>query len=104
MRNVEPWSSRSASFSKTVCSLTSGAVDVIDVSEIQQDLLFSRGDEFLDASHIVGKRPVKVGLTNGAVTVIDQGIQPGELVITDGQYRVEAGTMVSILPSSVPSS
>ena len=58
----------------------------------------------VDASHIVGKRPVKVGLTNGAVTVIDQGIQPGELVITDGQYRVEAGTMVSILPSSVPSS
>lgn len=58
----------------------------------------------VDASHVVGKRPVKVGLTNGAVTVIEQGIAPGDLVITDGQYRVQAGTAVSIIASSVPSS
>jgi len=58
----------------------------------------------VDASHMVAKRPVTVGLTNGAVTVIDQGIQPREFVITDGQYRVQAGTTVSIVPSSVPSS
>jgi membrane fusion protein, multidrug efflux system len=58
----------------------------------------------VDTSHIVGKRPVKVGLTNGAVAVIDQGIEPGDLVITDGQYRVQAGTTVSIMSSSVPSS
>jgi multidrug efflux system membrane fusion protein len=53
---------------------------------------------------MVGKRPVKVGLTNGAVAVVDQGIEPGDLVITDGQYRVQAGTTVNILSSSAPSS
>jgi multidrug efflux system membrane fusion protein len=62
----------------------------------------------VDANHIVGKRPVVVGLVNGGVTAVDEGLQPGEQVITDGQYRVQEGTTVSILPASgtasVPSS
>jgi multidrug efflux system membrane fusion protein len=62
----------------------------------------------VDSSRIVGKRPIVAGLANGSVTVVDEGLQPGEEVITDGQYRVQAGTTVSILPTSatpsVPSS
>ena len=58
----------------------------------------------VDANHIVGKRPVMAGLANGSVTVVDEGLQPGEQVITDGQYRVQAGTAVSILPASATTS
>ena len=58
----------------------------------------------VDANHVVGKRPVMVGLANGTVTVVDEGLQPGEQVITDGQYRVQAGTTVSILPASATTS
>jgi multidrug efflux system membrane fusion protein len=58
----------------------------------------------IDANHIVGKRPVVAGLANGSVTVVDEGLQPGEQVITDGQYRVQAGTTVSILPATATTS
>ena len=58
----------------------------------------------VDANHVVGKRPVMAGLASGTVTVVDEGLQPGEQVITDGQYRVQAGTTVSILPASATTS
>jgi multidrug efflux system membrane fusion protein len=54
----------------------------------------------VDGEHVVSKRPVVVGLVNGGVTAVDEGLQPGEQVITDGQYRVQAGTTVTILPGS----
>jgi multidrug efflux system membrane fusion protein len=39
-------------------------------------------------------RPLQVGVDNGQVAVIEAGLMPGEQVVTAGQYRVQAGTLV----------
>jgi membrane fusion protein, multidrug efflux system len=53
----------------------------------------------IDANQIVQKRPVKVGFFDKTLAVIDDGLQSDEQVVTDGQYRIQAGTSVQILPS-----
>lgn len=42
----------------------------------------------------VSKRPVTVGYSNADLAVIAEGIQPGETVVTDGQYRIQDGDLV----------
>jgi multidrug efflux system membrane fusion protein len=44
--------------------------------------------------HIVQKRPLKVGVLNKTTAIIDDGLQPGEQIVTDGQYRIQAGSKV----------
>jgi multidrug efflux system membrane fusion protein len=44
----------------------------------------------------VEERPVTTGVTYGRYTVIEQGLKPGETVVTDGQLRLYAGAKVSI--------
>jgi membrane fusion protein, multidrug efflux system len=46
----------------------------------------------------VTKRPVKVAWSNKDIAVIDDGLVPGEQVVADGQYRIQAGTIVEIPP------
>jgi multidrug efflux system membrane fusion protein len=46
---------------------------------------------------VVQKRAIKVGVSNKVSAVIDGGLQAGELVVTDGQYRIEAGSTVEVL-------
>ncbi len=41
-------------------------------------------------------RPVVVGRTVGGDTVIEQGLQPGERVVTDGQLRLVPGAKVEV--------
>jgi len=43
------------------------------------------------------KRPIKTGVVNKISAIIDDGLQPGDLVVTDGQYRIEAGSVVEVL-------
>lgn len=43
-------------------------------------------------------RPVTVGPTVGNETVIQQGVQPGENVVTDGQLRLAQGAHVRLTP------
>jgi multidrug efflux system membrane fusion protein len=43
------------------------------------------------------KRPIKTGVVNKTSAIIDDGLQPGDLVVTDGQYRIEAGSLVEVL-------
>jgi len=43
-------------------------------------------------------RPVKVGITQGTVCSIDSGISAGELVVTDGQDKLQQGTLVDARP------
>ena len=43
---------------------------------------------------IVQKRPMKVGALNKTIAIIDDGLQPGEQIVTDGQYRIQAGSKV----------
>jgi multidrug efflux system membrane fusion protein len=54
---------------------------------------------------IVQKRMIKVGVMNKTTAVIDSGLAPGERVVTDGQYRIQAGSLVDLLrdPAETPS-
>ncbi|HEV2105787.1 MAG TPA: efflux RND transporter periplasmic adaptor subunit [Candidatus Eisenbacteria bacterium] len=47
----------------------------------------------------VTMRPVKVAHTAGDVAVIAQGLEPGETVVTDGQFRLAPGSRVQIVPN-----
>ena len=58
----------------------------------------------IDKTNSVEKRPVKLGASTQILTVVDSGLQPGEHVVTDGQYRIQAGTHVNVLPQSPRSS
>lgn len=42
----------------------------------------------------VEARPIQVGVNTGAYAVVDNGLAPGEEVVTGGQYRLEPGTAV----------
>ncbi len=44
--------------------------------------------------HRVAKRAVRVAWSNKELAVIDDGLAPGQQVVTDGQYRIQAGTLV----------
>ena len=48
----------------------------------------------VDDDRIVQKRPLKVGVLNKTIAIIDGGLQPGEQVVIDGQYRIQAGSTV----------
>ena len=43
-------------------------------------------------------RPVKVGITQGTICSIDNGVSAGELVVTDGQDKLQQGTLVDARP------
>jgi multidrug efflux system membrane fusion protein len=45
--------------------------------------------------HIV-KRPVTVGYSNAELAVVGEGVQPGETIVTDGQYRIQDGDLVDV--------
>jgi multidrug efflux system membrane fusion protein len=47
--------------------------------------------------HVVQKRSIRLGVLNKTTAIIDDGLQAGEQVVTDGQYRIQAGSKVDIL-------
>jgi multidrug efflux system membrane fusion protein len=51
----------------------------------------------VDKDRVVGKRPIKVGFSDDAVAVVTSGLQPGDEVVIDGQYRIQAGSHVELL-------
>jgi multidrug efflux system membrane fusion protein len=55
-------------------------------------------------NRVVEKRPVKVSLLSKATAILDAGLQQGEMVVTDGQYRIQNGTRVDLLagPAEAP--
>jgi membrane fusion protein, multidrug efflux system len=48
------------------------------------------------ADQTVSMRPIKVGETAGATAVITAGLNPGEIVVTDGQMSLTAGSAVKV--------
>ena len=54
------------------------------------------------SDRLVQKRPIKVGFTNKAIAIVDTGLATGDRVVTDGQYRIEAGSRVEVLPPAAP--
>src|ERR1035437_660290 len=55
------------------------------------------------SDHIVQNEGSKIGVLNKTTAIIDDGLHPGEQVVTDGQYRIQAGTKVEILPQTAAS-
>lgn len=51
------------------------------------------------SDHKVNMRAVKPGQTVGTMWVIDEGLKPGEQVVTEGLQRVKEGTLVSPKPA-----
>jgi multidrug efflux system membrane fusion protein len=52
----------------------------------------------------VESRPITVGMTLGAETVVAKGIAPGEKVVTDGQLRLVPGARVQAKPAAATDS
>lgn len=52
----------------------------------------------------VESRPITVGMTLGAETVVAKGIAPGEKVVTDGQLRLVPGARVEAKPAAAADS
>jgi multidrug efflux system membrane fusion protein len=48
----------------------------------------------IKADETVEMRPVKVGPTEAGMTLIDDGLQLGERVVVDGQYKLQPGSHV----------
>lgn len=48
-------------------------------------------------NRIVHKRAIKVGLLTKTTAILDDELQPGETVVTEGQYRIQDGTFVDLL-------
>jgi len=53
---------------------------------------------------VVQKRALKVSFVNKTTAIIDDGLAPGELVVVDGQYRIQAGSSVEVRTSSIEAS
>jgi membrane fusion protein, multidrug efflux system len=47
----------------------------------------------------VESRPVVVAFASGPFTIVRQGVQAGERVVTDGQLRLVPGTRVDVKPA-----
>jgi len=47
-------------------------------------------------------RPVTVAFSEGNFVAISQGIKPGDMVVTDGQDKLQPGTHVEIRPGAGP--
>lgn len=50
----------------------------------------------------VEARPVKVGVSEGNLASIDSGLQPGEMVVTDGQDKLQPGAKVEVQKGNRP--
>lgn len=48
----------------------------------------------------VEARPIKAGLSSEGVTIVQSGIKDGERVVTDGQYKLQIGSPVSVTQPS----
>jgi membrane fusion protein, multidrug efflux system len=49
-------------------------------------------------------RPVQVGQIDGGLALIDSGLQEGEQVVVDGQYKLQPGALVQITTPNQPGS
>ncbi|WP_426407618.1 efflux RND transporter periplasmic adaptor subunit [Bradyrhizobium ganzhouense] len=53
----------------------------------------------VDANHVVSARDVKAGQSREDKVLIDQGLSGDETVVTAGQYRLNPGTSVEVVPN-----
>jgi multidrug efflux system membrane fusion protein len=51
------------------------------------------------ADQSVEQRPIKIDYSRDGVTVVEEGLRSGEVVVLDGQYKLRAGTRVQVAPA-----
>jgi membrane fusion protein, multidrug efflux system len=56
----------------------------------------------VNSNGTVQQRPVTVGQTMNGRALIDKGLQPGDVVVTAGQYRLGDGVKVVVVPAGDP--
>jgi len=52
----------------------------------------------------VEPRPIQTGATNGNVTIVLSGVEDGERVVTDGQYKLDTNAPITIAPARTATS
>ena len=57
----------------------------------------------VDAGGMVRQRAVTTGETLDGRALVDSGLQPGDVVVTQGQYRLADGVKVVQVPAGNPS-
>ena len=57
---------------------------------------------FVISGNTAEMRKVKVGRAVGDLTVVTEGLKPGELVVTSGQLRISPGSKITIVESQKP--
>ena len=73
----------------------------------EEALQNGQGGEFVfvvKADQTVEMRPVKSSLRVGREVVLDEGVQAGEMVVTDGQLRLSPGARVEVTQTPGPNS
>jgi multidrug efflux system membrane fusion protein len=48
------------------------------------------------ADNTVEPRPIQTGTTTGDRTIVTAGVNDGERVVTDGQYKLQTNALVTI--------
>jgi membrane fusion protein, multidrug efflux system len=56
----------------------------------------------IDNANKVRRVDVEAGQRQGGVTVVNKGLSGGEKIVTDGQYRLDNGTVVAIQQTTAP--
>ena len=56
----------------------------------------------INENQTVQVRPVKVAQIEAGQALINEGLQAGESVVVDGQYRLQAGSKVKLVPTAKP--
>ena len=51
------------------------------------------------ADQSVEQRPIKIDYSRDGVSVVEEGLRSGEVVVLDGQYKLRAGTRVQVTPA-----
>jgi multidrug efflux system membrane fusion protein len=51
------------------------------------------------ADQSVEQRPIKIDYSRDGVTVVEEGLRSGEVVVLDGQYKLRPGTRVQVTPA-----
>lgn len=93
------WPGQFVQVALTLSELTNAVVvptPAVQTGQTNQFVYVVKPDPTNAAIQVAQVRPVTTGITYGDETVISQGLQAGETVVTDGQLRLESGTKVSV--------
>jgi membrane fusion protein, multidrug efflux system len=88
------WPGQFATVRLTLSTIAAAVVvptQAVQTGQQGQYLFVVRGDT-------AEMRPVKIGVAHEGVTVVEQGVKPGETVVIDGQMRVIPGARVLVKP------